>query len=337
MALKKRKNSNTGNFSTIHFTAQQLADSFGLSRSIIYQYVKDKILKTTEKTVGTKKVNVFTWDEVQVLANRIGDKMKKPKENKIKVFSNLKGGVGKSTLASQVAMTSASCGLKTLIIDLDPQAHASKSIGFEVNEDAKTIQDVLVGLNGQEKSSLEDVMEEITPFLFLVPSNLGLSTLERKLFNETKREQRLAAFLNRIRNDWDMIILDTNPSASMVNINAILAADELCIVSATDYLAVNGLKNLFSILQELEEDFEHTPNVRIIPNLYDIRDGIAQESLGFLRKEYKEYTTKVVVRKNTDIREAQKLGQVIWQFNKKSAGSEDIMELTKELINEAEG
>jgi chromosome partitioning protein len=134
-----------------------------------------------------------------------------------------------------------------------------------------------------------------------------------------------------------MIILDTNPSASMVNINAILAADELCIVSATDYLAVNGLKNLFSILQELEEDFEHTPNVRIIPNLYDIRDGIAQESLGFLRKEYKEYTTKVVVRKNTDIREAQKLGQVIWQFNKKSAGSEDIMELTKELINEVEG
>lgn len=319
----------SGAFGEARFTIAELSELFEVSRSTLYQLDKDGVITGQLVPSGSTQKKIYGWSDIENLAGKLRERAKLPRENKVKVFANLKGGVGKSSLASQFAMRASSCGLKTLLIDLDPQAHATLAVGYEIDDDTPTIMEALIN-----KTPLSRVIKSVTPLLGLVPANLGLSALEMKLFQMPKREQRLSELIREIRSDWDLIVVDTNPSASIVNVNAILAADELCIVTATDFLSVTGLKKLFSILKELEEDFDTVPNVRIIPNLFDVRDGIAQESLGLLRQHYGKFLTNTVVRKNTDIKEAQKAAQSICQYNRKSTGAEDVSSLTNELLRE---
>lgn len=319
----------SGAFSEARFTIAELSELFEVSRSTLYQLDKEGIITGQMVPSGSTQKKIYGWPDIESLAGKLREKAKLPRENKVKVFANLKGGVGKSSLASQFAMRASSCGLKTLLIDLDPQAHATLAVGYEIDDDTPTIMEALIN-----KTPLSGVIKSVTPLLGLVPASLGLSALEMKLFQMPKREQRLSELIREIRSDWDLIVVDTNPSASIVNVNAILAADELCVVTATDFLSVTGLKKLFSILKELEEDFDTVPNVRIIPNLFDVRDGIAQESLGLLRQHYGKFLTNTVVRKNTDIKEAQKAAQSICQYNRKSTGAEDISSLANELLRE---
>ncbi len=316
-------------FQHAKFTVKQLSELFQVSRSVIYQLDKEGIITGEVIQTGSSQKKLYGWGDVERLSHKLSEKIPAP-QKKIKVFANLKGGVGKSSLASQFAMRAASGGLKTLLIDLDPQAHATLALGFEINDDTPTIMEPMIN-----KASLETVIQMVTPLLGLVPANLSLSTLEMRLFQTSKREQRLSELLAEVRDKWSVIVIDTNPSASIVNVNAILAADELCIVTATDFLSVTGLKKLFHILKELEEDFGTVPSIKIIPNLFDVRDGIAQESLGLLRQHYGNLLTNTVVRKNTDIKEAQKTAHSICQYNRKSSGAEDITSLTNELVQES--
>ncbi|MBF0441390.1 MAG: ParA family protein [Oligoflexales bacterium] len=322
------------------FNIKQISDLLGISRSIVYQAEKSLQLKGEEVQVGSTVKKLYTWNDIHAITKNFSDKVKtsKPNDLKIKVFCNLKGGVGKSSLGSQVAMRASANGLRTLIIDLDPQAHATLALGYdEISDNCPTILNCLIG-RGEEKRDIEDVAIPVTPFLSLVPSNLSLSSIEMKLQNDHRRAEKLRALLDPIRKKWDLIIIDTNPSASLLNVNAILAADELCVVCATDFLSVTGLKQLFEIINDLAEDFEDFgPNIRIIPNLFDVREAIAQESLGVLRQSYGSYLTNTVVRKNVDLKEAQKIAQAVWLYNRKSPAAEDIIALTNELITEVEG
>ena len=92
-----------------------------------------------------------------------------------------------------------------------------------------------------------------------------------------------------------------------------------------------GLNQMFSVLDDLAEDFSIDPTIRVIPNLFNLREKISQESLGYLRKDFSEYLTDVVIRHNTDLKQSQKLGVPIWSYKPKSNGAEDIKALSKEL------
>lgn len=247
---------------------------------------------------------------------------------KIKTFCNAKGGTGKTTISSQVAMRASTLGLKTLIIDLDPQAQTTHVLGLTVDDSLYTIGDVF-----DQECMIENTIVQVTPFLSLIPSSLNISTADRTLDKLSNREKRLKSLLTSLRAKFDLIIIDTNPAPSTLNVNAFLAADELCIITATDLLSVRGLGTLFDILDDLKEQYEYQPSIKIVPNLFDGRDRISRESLAFLRQDYAEFITKAVIRKNTDIREAQKLGQSIWQYNRNSHGAMDLATLTDELLN----
>jgi chromosome partitioning protein len=321
-------------FQDYQFNIKQISELLGISRAAIYQLEKNNTIKGQEVISGSSTKKMFSWDDIEIIVDRIKNKTAKPKENKIKVFANLKGGVGKSSLASQFAMRASAMGLKTLLIDLDAQAHATLALGIEINDSCPTILNSMIG-KGEDKMSIEEVIQPITPFLSLIPASLSLSTLEAKLHSEHRRVEKLQIMLDKIRDQWDLIVIDTNPSASVLNINALLAADELCVVCATDFLSVTGLKQLFEIIKDLQEDFSSFgPSVRVIPNLFDVREAIAQESLGVLRQSYRTMLTNTVVRKNVDLKEAQKEAQAVWLYNRKSPAAEDIIALTNELIYE---
>ena len=327
MAGDKKTKAKMATFKEHLFSPTQVMDLTGLSRSNIWRKVGPARKGANGQQAG------LSWEGLAEIYKQ-STRKKRESENKIMVFGNLKGGVGKSSLSSQVAMRASALGHKTLLIDLDPQAHASLALGFSnLDEDIPTIMDCLIG-KGPQKVPIEEVIQKVTPFLSLIPASLSLNFLEIKLQPDHKRAERLRALLDPIRDQWDLIIIDTNPSASTVNVNAYLAADLLLVVCATDFLSVTGLRQLFEVLKDLQFDFDDfAPEIKVIPNLFEVREAIAQASLGTLRQHYGDYLTTTVVRKNVDLKEAQSLAQAVWLYNKKSTASEDIASLTEELLS----
>ena len=318
-------------FKDLRLNVKQASEVFSISRASLYNLEKEHKITFSKEEVGTTTRRFFTWDDLNQVVRHYSEKIIKPKKKR-KVFSNLKGGVGKSTVACQVAMRASAKGLKTLVIDLDPQGHTS--LAFRVfDPGGPTILDCLIKeSNSKDRAPIEDRTVEVTPFLSVVPSNISLSTGEIKLVADNKRAERLKMLLDSIEHRWDLIIIDTGPSAGLLNINAFLASDEIVIVTETDFYSVAGLVTFFSIIEELEDDFGFRPAIRIVPNRFDIRENSSQEALGALRANYSEYLTSTVVRKNVDIKEAHKLGTPIWTYKSKSTGSEDLKSLTDEII-----
>jgi len=331
---RSKKHPSNENFRNMTFSVSQLAELFQVSRTAVYEIEKEGILNSVIVPHGKVEKRVYTWVEHQILASRLSHRISKPIVLKTKMFGNLKGGQGKSTNAAQFSMRAAAQGIKTILIDLDPQAHATQFLGYKTKdvEDLPTIRDSII-----DDIPIEKITLEVCPMLHLVPSNLNLSTLDMELVPLNHREHKIPKLVRPLRNQYDLIVFDTSPSASITNISAMLASDELCVVCVTDHTAVTGINKIFKILQSLEDDeFSNIPQIRIIPNYYDIREKMAQECLGFLRSTYGDITTTTVVRKNQDIKEAQKIGQAIWQYNRRSTGAEDFVALTAELISETE-
>ncbi len=321
-------------FCNSKFTVLQLSDLLSVSRPTIYELIKENVITPIEVSKrGIQEVTFFGWDSVVTLSSHFSNKIKKPIKKKIKIFANLKGGVGKSTIAAQFAMRASSQGLKTLVIDLDPQAHATKILHFDDHEimSLRTIRDVITG---DGTSQIQDVIFQVSPLLHLIPSNLSLSVLEMELFPKPNREQKIIRPIRSLRDHYDLIVIDTNPSPSTVNISAILAADELCIVTETDQLSTQGLSSIFQVLEQIDSDFESCPTARIIANKFDVRESMAQKAIGFLRDNFGDILVKTVIGKNIDIKESQSYHCSVWQYKRSSPGSEDIISLTNDLITE---
>jgi chromosome partitioning protein len=320
------------------FSVVQLADLFGVSRPHLYELGTLGVLKNPLiLKKGSIEVSSYGWDAIESLSKYFSKKIIKPKERKIKVFFNRKGGVGKSTLSAQFIMRAAAQGLKTLAIDMDSQGHLSKLLHFSETELALELNKSKTFLNtiiGDKPSHIKDVIVPITPLLDLIPANDYLSLLDMELFLKPNREKRIIAPIRSLRDSYDLIVIDANASLSMSNQILIMAADEICIPTKTDRLSIDGLSLIFNALQRLEEEYSYSPSAKIIANLFDIRELESQESLGLLREGYSDILLPTVVRKNSDIPNAQSENQAIWQYKRNSSGSEDIIAMTKHLLTE---
>ena len=159
-----------------------------------------------------------------------------------------------------------------------------------------------------------------------------MTVTESRLFHEKKREYRFRDALSMVKDRFDVIVIDTSPTISFLNLSVLISVNEIIIVSVTDFFSFHGLKLMFDQIEDIKEDFDINPKIKIVPNLFDVRDGICQESLEALKKHYGDMVTKTTVRKNTDIREASKLKNSIFFFKKHSSGREDMESLTEELL-----
>ena len=318
-------------FSEIQFFASHLAEQFAISKPTIYDLINEGVLTPSSHTKrGNTKVAVFGWDAVQAIAERYKSRMRGKKLPLTVTVANMKGGTGKSTITTQVAMTAASMGVKTLILDFDPQMHASKAIHFEGSElkTYPTIKDVLIS-----DIPIRDTIVEITPLLFILPANLKLSRLELEIFPLHNREELIIEHIKDISADFDLVLIDTNPSASVLNIASIAACDDVWIVSETDHFSTDGLGTIFDVLKSVKKSFKRCPKINIIANLFDVREGIAREAVGFLETNFSDVLAPTVMSKCQDFKEAQRKKQAVWQHNRKSIGAKEIFSLTRELLD----
>lgn len=248
---------------------------------------------------------------------------------RVQLFLNFKGGTGKTSLSTSYAYRLAERGYRVLVVDLDSQGHASKCLGHEGAEAKATLFDVLV-----RKTPIAEVtIRTRMPNLDLVPANLAMSTIDLSLMPMAGREFRLAKALEEALPSYDFVVLDAPPSFGLLNLNALMAANDLIIPVLADFLSYDGLRLLFETVQGLEADLSHQlEHIFIVVNAYNQTFRIAREAVEALEKHYGEYLLKSVVRQCTKFAQASSEGCPVFGYDPDSKGANDIEALQVEIL-----
>ncbi len=250
------------------------------------------------------------------------------KSKRRQLFLNFKGGTGKSSISASYGFRLAEMGIRTLLVDLDPQGHLTQCLGYD-SHNGKTIYDALI----LKENIRNIIIKTQLPTLDLVPSNLGLSPIELSLQALNAREFKLKRSLKPIEKDYDIIVLDASPSIGLLNLNAILASNDLIIPVLADFLSYHGLKILFETLATVEEDFSFRfDNIYILLNRYNRCLKICQQSREALTKHYSQYLLRNPVGQDTKIAEATSDGKTLFEYAPNSRGAKDIQRIIYEIF-----
>ena len=243
------------------------------------------------------------------------------------LFLNFKGGTGKTTLSVAYAYRLAELGHRVLLVDLDSQGHATRHLGLDGE---RTLYDVLV-----QRVPLGDVVIRTRLAEFdLVPSNLGMSTIDLALMPMAGREYRLRKALDELGDRYEFIVMDAPPSFGLLNLNALIAADDLVVPVLPDFLSFHGLKLLFETVSGLEEDLGHTlQRILVVLNQYNPTTRIAREARSALSDHYPEFLMETIIRQSTQFAQASSEGVPITAHAPGSKGAKDVDALIHELMH----
>lgn len=246
-------------------------------------------------------------------------------------ITNQKGGVGKTTTALSLGAALAAENIPTLIIDLDPQANATSGLGFE-KEEGQSLYQALLG----EESAGDKIIETGIPHLSLIPSEVDIAAVETELAQTENYLMRLRETVESIRNDnaFKAVILDCPPSLGMLSMNAMAAADYLLIALQCEYLAMEGLGQILSVLQQLQEA-EINPDLSlggIIMTMYDVRTNLSKQVVSDVRQHFGSDVFSTMIPRSIRLGEAPSFGQTIFQYDPLSPGANAYKELTQEII-----
>jgi chromosome partitioning protein len=248
---------------------------------------------------------------------------------RVQLFLNFKGGTGKTSLSSSYAYRLAERGYRVLVVDLDSQGHATKCLGHQGGEAVRTLFDVLV-----RKVPISEVtVSTRMPNLSLVPANLAMSTIDLSLMPMAGREFKLKRALEEVLPRYDFVVLDAPPSFGLLNLNALMAAQDLIIPVLADFLSYDGLRLLFETVQGLETDLgQQLENIFIVVNAFNQTFKIAREALEALKTHYADYLLKSVVRQCTKFAQASSEGCPIFGYDPESKGATDIEAMQTEVL-----
>ena len=298
----------------IRYTAKRLAD------------ILSSTAKQVEATLGKK--DGYPPEDLQTLRTALR-RAPAAIAPRVQLFLNFKGGTGKTSLSTSYAFRLAERGYRVLVLDLDSQGHATKCLGHEGSDFKETLFDVLI-----RKKSIDSVTVETgMPGLSLVPANLAMSTIDLALMPLAGREFRLRNALQGFTARYDFVVMDAPPSFGLLNLNALMAADDLVVPVLADFLSYDGLRLLFETIQGLEQDLSHQlENIIIVVNAYNQTYKIAREALDALKTHYADYLLQSVVRQCTKFAQASSEGCPIFGYDPDSKGATDIEVMQLEVL-----
>jgi chromosome partitioning protein len=250
---------------------------------------------------------------------------------------NQKGGCGKTTTVVSLAGCLAAEGHAVLVVDMDPQAHATLGLGVDPEEVDENLYDVLAEAEGAG-AKLGDVIVEAADHLDVAPSGVILSALEQKLTAEGARgrTERLAGALAKLDKSYDFALIDCPPNVGILTFNALRAASEVIIPLETSYFSMHGVAKLLETIALLEDRIGHSLKIRILPTLFDGRTRFAKRALAEIRETYKDLVFDSVIRSNVRLREAAQRGVPIAKLDRRSYGFVDYMSLALEVLYDRE-
>ena len=242
--------------------------------------------------------------------------------------ANQKGGVGKTTTAINVGACLAELGLRTLIIDLDPQGNASTGLGIENRGLESSMYHVLM-----HDVPLENVIEPTdVKHLFVAPASLDLAGAEIELVSTFSRETRLRRALEPVLGDYEYILIDCPPTLGLLTVNGLAAASEVLVPIQCEYYALEGLGQLLRNVDLVRRNLNPTLEVStIVCVMYDARTKLSDQVVDEVRAHFGDKVVQAVVPRNVRLSEAPSFGQPIITFDSKSRGAIAYRDVAKEL------
>ena len=252
---------------------------------------------------------------------------------KIISIANQKGGCGKTTTAINLSACLAFKGRKVLLIDMDPQGHSTMGLNVKTGESEKTVYDALFGSDGK-KVALGDVTVQVSEGFDFVPANIRLSAFEQQLSMAPGRENKLKEIIEELDRIYDYILIDCPPSLGLLTFNSLMASKEVFIPIDMGFFSLHGTGKLLEIIDLVRSKTGHAIRVKALATMYDRRTRIAKEILEEIRDHFKGSTFKTVINYNVKLKEAVSYGKSILDYDKKSRGYRDYLELADDVITE---
>ena len=248
---------------------------------------------------------------------------------KVLAFINQKGGVGKTTSAVNVGLSLAVSEIKTLLIDLDPQANATTGLSELIKNEKNNIYDVLIRNIGIK----EAISETTFPYLDIIVSTNDLVGAEVELVNIMAREYQLKTALKKVIRKYDVIILDCPPSLGLLTINALTSSHAIIIPIQCEYYALEGLGQLLNTVRLVQRHLNKGLEIiGILMTMYDSRLNLSKQVVNEVNSFFKDKLFKTYIHRNVRLSEAPSFGKPALLYDANSTGAQNYMSLTEEIL-----
>ncbi|PJE58220.1 MAG: chromosome partitioning protein ParA [Candidatus Portnoybacteria bacterium CG10_big_fil_rev_8_21_14_0_10_36_7] len=243
---------------------------------------------------------------------------------------NQKGGTGKTTTATNLGAFLAAMGKYVLLVDLDPQANATSGLGHDASKIEKSLYHSIINEEPPHAS-----IKKTSIFGYeLFPSSTDLAGATVELVNLPEREYRLHNVLEKLRQNYDYILIDSPPSLGLLTINGLVAADELIVPVQTEYYALEGLGNLIRTVNLVQENLGRDLKIKgALLTMYDKRSTLSRQVAKEVQRHFPGRVFDAVIPRCVSLAEAPSHGKTILHYEPNSKGANAYRQLAKEIVD----
>lgn len=248
---------------------------------------------------------------------------------KIIAIANQKGGVGKTTTAINLAAALGALEYKTLLVDADPQANATSGVGFEPKNIKTGIYECIIN----EVEPEDIILNTDSPNLDILPSHIDLVGAEIEMINLPNREKMMRQALSKIKDKYEIIIIDCSPSLGLITVNALTAADSVIVPVQCEYFALEGLGKLLNTIKIVQSGLNVELGIEgMLLTMYDRRLRLANQVVDEVKMHFQDLVFDTVIHRNTKLGEAPSHGESIIMHDASSKGAINYLTLAREIL-----